>query len=159
MKSTTLYHALPAIIFMLIGQYLSKLTDKDRVAIPKKIRQELGEGLVIARWYENCLVLVSIDSWQKLLTRLTGKSKLITSPVRDIDRFILGLAFEIKLDAQGRFIMPKILLNYANIKEDVVFVGLGDRVEVWSIEEWQKLEASVEKKAAEAIEKIAKTKF
>ncbi len=141
---------------MLIGQYLSKLTDKDRVAIPKKIRQELGGELVIARWYENCLVLVSKESWQKLLTRLIGKPSLITSPVRDVDRFILGLAFEIKLDAQSRFIMPKTLLNYANIKEDVVFVGLGDRVEVWSIEEWQKLESGVEKKASEAIEKIAK---
>lgn len=142
---------------MLIGQYVSKLTEKDRIAVPKKIRQELGEDLIIARWYEKCLVLVSKDAWQRLLKRLIGTANLITSPVRDVDRFILGLAFEIKLDNQGRFIMPKALLDYANIKQEMVFVGLYDRVEIWASEEWEKLEAEVEKKAAKAVEKISKS--
>jgi MraZ protein len=141
---------------MLIGQYTSKLTDKDRVSVPKKVRRELGEELIVARWYENCLVLVSRDTWKKLLVRLTGRSNLIVAPVRDVDRFIWGLAFEVKLDKQGRFIMPKALLTYAGIKSDVVFVGLGDRVEIWAEEKWSDLEGTVEEKAARAIERIAK---
>ncbi len=144
---------------MLIGQYLSKLTEKDRISVPKKIRLELGEEMVVARWYENCLVLVSKDAWKKLLKRLTGATDLITSPVRDVDRFVLGLAFEIKLDRQGRFIMPKALLSYANIKSEVVFVGLGDRAEIWASDEWSSLEDSVEKKASRAIEKIAREEY
>ena len=94
---------------MLIGQYTSKLTDKDRLAIPKKLREELGEELIITRWYENCLVIIAKAGWEALFARLTGNSVLITSPVRDIDRFVLGNAFEVVLDSQGRFVLPEIL--------------------------------------------------
>jgi MraZ protein len=107
---------------MLIGQYKSKLTDKDRVSVPKKIRKELGEKLIISRWYENCLVLVSKEGWEILIKRLTGKKGLITSPVRDIDRFILASGFEIELDGQGRFVMPPTLKEHASLVEEIVFL-------------------------------------
>lgn len=144
---------------MLIGQYISKLTDKDRVSVPKRIREELGEELVVARWYENCLVLVSKDTWQRLLKRVTGGSNLVISPVRDVDRFILGLAFEVRLDKQGRFILPKALLEYADMKNEVVFIGLGDRVEVWAKNKWEELEKEAEEKASKAIERISRRKI
>lgn len=143
---------------MLIGQYESKLTDKERISVPKKIREDLGDELIIARWYEKCLVLVSTETWKDLLHRLTGKTKLVISPVRDIDRFIFGSAFETKLDNQGRFVLPGPLKDYAGIKDEVVFVGLGDRVEIWDSVEWKKLESEVEEKAAKAIEHLAKKK-
>lgn len=143
---------------MLIGQYTSKLTEKDRLAVPKKLRGDLGEEMIIARWYENCLVLVSQAGWKELLSRLSGVTGPIVSPVRDIDRFILGMAFEISLDKQGRFIVPEILLAYAGIKQEVVFVGLRDRVELWAVDEWKKIEEVVQEKASQAIEQIAKRK-
>jgi MraZ protein len=141
---------------MLIGQYKSKLTDKERIAVPKKFRQELGEELIVAKWYENCLVLVSCDTWKRLLKRLTGKSELVTAPVREIDRFILGSAFEIKLDAQGRFVLPEVLRIYSGITDEVIFIGLLDRAEIWSSDKWTKLEEISERRASEAVEKIAK---
>lgn len=141
---------------MLVGQYKSKLTDKDRVSVPVKIRQEIGSELIIARWYEQCLVLVSSENWQRLTTRLVGQSYLVTSPVRDIDRFIYSSAFEIKLDRQGRFVIPERLKTYSDIKSEVVFVGLGDRVEVWPSKKWEEQEKDVEKRASLALEKIAR---
>ena len=140
---------------MLIGQYASKLTDKDRVSVPK--RQELGEEFVVARWYERCLVLVSKETWKSLLKRLTGEAELVTASVRDVDRFIFGMAYEVELDQQGRFIIPKKLLDYSEIQTEAIFVGLGDRVEIWAVEKWNELEKVTEKKAAEAIEQISKT--
>lgn len=140
---------------MLIGQFTSKLTEKERISVPKKLRKELGKELIIARWYENCLVLVSKVHWQRLMQRLSGVSGPITTPARNIERFVFGMAFEISLDAQGRFVVPDILRLYAEIKSEVVFVGLGDRVEIWSIDKWKELEKEVVIKAAEAIDKIA----
>jgi len=140
---------------MLIGQYQSKLTEGDRIAIPKKFREELGEEVIIARWYEGSLILVSKNYWNKLVTRLIGKSRMITSPVRDIERFIYSSAYELNLDAQGRFVLPEVLKTYANILIDVSFVGLGDRVEIWPYEKWLELEKKSEQKAYQAIEKIA----
>lgn len=124
--------------------------------MPKKIRQELGDEMVIAKWYENCLVLVSSENWQKLIRRLTGERGLITSPVRDIDRFIFGSAFEVELDSQGRFVLPEDLINYAEIASEVVFVGLGDRVEVWPAKKWKELEEDAEEKASESIDELAR---
>jgi MraZ protein len=141
---------------MIIGQFTSKLTDKERLSVPKKFRNELGDNLVIARWYENCLVLVSKSGWEALLTRLGGTKDKVILPVRDLDRFVLGLAFELELDKQGRFIIPEILKSYAQIKDDVVFVGLLDRVEIWSNDNWNKYEDSIRERAEIAIEKLAK---
>ena len=143
---------------MLIGQYTSKLTDKGRISVPKKFRQQLGEELIVAKWYESCLVLVPKGDWKKLLRRLVGLTDLVISPVRDIDRFILGSAFEVKPDKQGRFIVPEPLLEYAEIESEAVFVGLTDRVEIWSLERWKLLEERAEEKASQAIERIAKRK-
>lgn len=141
---------------MLIGQYKSKLTDKFRLAIPKKYREELGTEFVVARWYEKCLVLVAKEEWERLSRRLTGEGRIITTTVRDVDRFILGLAYEVKLDSQGRFIVPEKLLEHSGIRDEAVFVGLEDRVEIWSAQNWEELEKSVEERATEAIEEIAK---
>jgi MraZ protein len=141
---------------MLIGQYLSKLTDKNRLAVPKKIRDEVGDKFIVAKWYEECLVLVSEEKWQDLVNRLVGLGKIIISPVRDIDRFIMASAFEINLDSQGRFVLPEELKRYAKVTSEVIFIGLGDRVEIWAQDSWKKLEENSEEKASLAIEKIAK---
>lgn len=141
---------------MIIGQYYSKLTDKSRLSIPKKFRKEIGDDLVIARWYESCLVLVAKNDWEKLIRRLTGEGRIVTSKVRDIDRFISGLAYEVGLDKQGRFIVPDKLLVHSGIEDEAVFVGLKDRIEIWSRQNWEELEKKVDEKATIAIEQIAK---
>ena len=141
---------------MIIGQYYSKLTDKSRLSIPKKFREEIGDDLVIARWYESCLVLVAKNDWEKLIRRLTGEGGIVTSKVRDIDRFISGLAYEVGLDKQGRFIVPDKLLLHSGIQDEAVFVGLKDRIEIWSRQNWEELEKRVDEKATIAIEQIAK---
>lgn len=140
---------------MIIGQYSSKLTEKERISVPKKFREELGEDLVIAKWYEKCLVLVSKEKWEELMGRVVGDPGLIISPVRDIDRFVLGSAYEVGLDSQGRFVLPEILKRYAEVEEEVTFVGLGDRVEIWNSKTWFELQRDAEEKAYKAIERIA----
>ena len=141
---------------MFIGQYYHNLENKGRVSLPKKFREELGEEMILAKWYEGCLVLVSRQNWQDLIKRLTGEGRIITSPVRDIDRFILASAFEVSLDGQGRFVLPESLIDYASFENDLIFVGLGERVEIWQLARWRDLEKLSEEKAAKAIEKIAK---
>jgi MraZ protein len=141
---------------VLIGQYPGILGFKRRIAIPKKFRQILGEKFIIARWYENCLVIVSLTSWQELLKKITGKSRVITAPIRNTDRFILGSAFEVVADDQGRIIIPENLAKYAALKNKIIFVGLKDRVEVWNQEAWEKQEKHIAQHAAQMIEEIAK---
>lgn len=140
---------------MLIGQYQSKLGAKRRTAIPKKFRTTLGKNPIITRWYEGCLVLISKDNWNALLDKLTGKQEIVTAPVRDTDRFIMGSAFELEPDTQGRVIIPDYLADYAELKEDLVFLGLGDRVELWDKNTWLKKEKSIAETASQLVEKLA----
>jgi len=139
---------------MLIGQYTSRLSKKRRVAIPAKFRAELGEKVILTRWYENCLVLVSFDQWNLLVNKLIGEAKGITEPMRDTDRFLLGLAYEFDLDDQGRGIIPENLAKYAGIEENIVFLGLGNRVEIWEESEWLKREKYVTESASKLIDKL-----
>lgn len=111
--------------------------------------------MIVAKWYEGCLVLIGEANWEALLNRLTGQSKVITAPVRDTDRFVLGSAYELDTDDQGRVILPSSLTNYAKLSKKVVFVGLGDRAEIWDKDEWAKRELYIARHAGEFIEKLA----
>jgi MraZ protein len=141
---------------MLIGSYSGRLSPKRRTAIPKKFLAELGEKIIIARWYEGCLVLVGTRTWEALLSRITPEEGIITAPVRDTNRFILASAYELFPDPQGRVIIPPSLVAYAHLGESLVFLGLGDRVEVWNREEWAERERYVSLHAGKFIEEIAK---
>lgn len=139
---------------MLIGQFTTLLTSKRRIAVPQHLRKQLGSKLIVARWYEKCLVLVSQESWQALLQRLTGKVEIITAPVRDTDRFIMGAAFELEADGQGRILLPESLVAFAALEKEVIFIGLGDRVEIWNKNVWQAKEKYLSAHAAELVEKL-----
>ncbi len=139
---------------MLIGSYLGSLNEKRRVAIPKKFLEEIGEKPIIAKWYEDCLVIVSSEFWERLFDRLTGGKKAISYGIRDNERFILGSAFELEPDDQGRVVIPEILAKYAKLNKDLVFVGLRDRIEIWPKEVWDGKSEELTKTAKEYIENL-----
>lgn len=141
---------------MLLGSYLGSLSDKRRVAVPKKFLVELGDRPIIAKWYEDCLILVSSGFWENLFDRLTGGKKAINLGIRDIERFILGSAFELEPDDQGRIIVPEILSGYAKFNKNIVFVGLRDRVEIWPEEVWNRKSMDLSKTTKEYLETISK---
>lgn len=127
-----------------------------RVAVPKKFLVELGEKPILAKWYEDCLILVSSGFWQKLFVRLTGGEKSMPLGVREIERFILGSAYETEPDEQGRIVLPEILANYAKLGSDIIFVGLMDRVELWPKESWDEKSKDLAKTTKEYIENVSK---
>jgi len=135
---------------------LGNLSDARRVAVPKKFLKDLGTNPVLAKWYEDCLILVSADFWELLLKRLTGGKETVSLGVRDIERFILGSAFETEPDEQGRIVIPEILSSYAALGRDVIFVGLIDRVEIWSRIAWDEKSIGLAKTTKEFIEELSK---
>lgn len=141
---------------MLIGSYSAVLSDSRRVAVPKKFNEELGSKPIVAKWYEDCLIIVSNGFWESLSKRLTGDRKTIDLGVRDIERFILGSAFETEPDEQGRIIIPELLANYARFDKDLVFVGLMDRVEIWPKKVWDEKSEKLAITTKEYIESINK---
>mgnify|MGYP000849746430 CR=1 FL=1 len=138
---------------MIIGNYSASVSSGVRVAVPRIFRQKMGMKLVAAKWYEGCVVLISEDSWGELVKRVLGSQTSLTQAVRDTDRFLLGSAHEVQLDSQGRFVVPESLREFAKISDEVVFLGLGDRVELWDKKAWDAREAQIAASAAELVER------
>jgi MraZ protein len=144
---------------MFLGTYLVSVTSGKRTAIPSSFRDSLGTPLIIAKWYEECLVIVGKSSLNTLLTRVTGGNKSIIEPIRLTEHFIFASAFEVLPDDQGRIVIPEMLVSYAKLGEQVYFLGIGDRVEIWNKDLWDEKEKLVAKEAAGYIEELAKTKI
>lgn len=143
---------------MLVGQYCAVITEKGRLAIPARFRREVGRKLVIAKWLEGCLVAISQARFNTIVENLIGKHEIATLSVRETERFLLGSAFEVELDAQGRFVVPAVLKDYAALTHEVVFIGLGNRFEIWSKEAWYKKESQLQQEAEKMIERLAEGK-
>jgi len=138
---------------MLVGHYFGKLGAKKRTAVPSRFRRKLGKKVVVAQWYESCLVIVSFEQWEKIVSQIKNKT-FLSSSLRDTDRFLLGNAYPVELDSQGRFILPASLADYAGLGEELVFVGLFDRLEVWDKERWQEHQKYLKEHAGEIAEKL-----
>jgi MraZ protein len=80
-----------------------------------------------------------------------------TKGVRETTRFLIGGASEIETDEQGRFVLPKNLKNYAQIKNEVVFIGLLRWIEVWDITLWNEYGSKLEKVSVKVGQKLKKT--
>lgn len=141
---------------MLLGTYPAKLAANHRVAIPAPLKRELEDKVILAKWYEGCLVLVSQSSLKALLRRITGGTRLITNPVRGSEHFIFSSAYEVAVDEQGRIVIPEYLIQYAGLAEDIYFLGVGDRVEIWDKKIWDEREKLIVKEAPAYIEELAK---
>lgn len=125
---------------MFLGEYLTKFTGLGRVVLPKKFRHELlgAREVILSRGFEGCIVGFKLKDWEKEALRQLEIP--ITDQVgRDIRRYLFSAAESVTLDVQGRFVIPKALLEYAGLKDAVVLIGAGDHFEVWKPINWQKV--------------------
>jgi MraZ protein len=139
---------------MLIGSYTGSLNEKRRVTVPKKFLAEIGDKPILAKWYEDCLIIVSLNFWNDLMEKLSGGKRPASLGIREIERFILGSAYELEPDELGRIVIPEILSDYAKLDKEIVFVGLVDRIEIWKKETWDKISLEFSKKTKDYIEQL-----
>ncbi len=121
---------------MFIGEYYSQIGEKNRIAIPKKLRDKVNDTLLITRGFEKSLMLLDQVSWNKVKNDFKFPS-LVSKDVRELKRFLVGGMQEIELDSQGRFVIPESLIKFAHLKNRVVFIGVGEWFELWDFEEWE----------------------
>lgn len=120
---------------MFLGEYQHSLDAKARIIIPSKFREELGDKFVATKGLDNCIFLYPLKEWQEIEQKLS-KLPLTRADARSFVRFFFSGAAELDLDKQGRTVMPSNLREYSNIEKDVVIIGVGSRIEVWSAEKW-----------------------
>ncbi len=140
---------------MLVGYYIQKVNHKGRTALPSRFKKELGTTIILSRWFEGALAIFSPKAWQEMVEQVT-KGSLVTAIARDTERFLLGGAYEIDLDAQGRFVIPIDLRAHTTLINEIVFIGLSNRVELWNKEKWQEREKNIIQNAEKLVEEAGK---
>ncbi len=121
---------------MFMGEYNHSVDTKGRLIIPSKFRDALGEEFVVTKGMDGCLFVFDQKEWTAFEEKL--KSLPISNPdARKFVRFFLAGAANLEVDKQGRILLPNVLREFAKIDKDAVLVGVGNRMEIWSKEEWE----------------------
>lgn len=120
---------------MFMGEYHHTIDEKGRIIIPSKFREDLGEKFIITRGIENCLFVYSLSSWKKITNKLESLP-FTKKDARQFVRFFLSGATTAEFDKQGRVNVTSPLISYADLQKDCVVIGTGDRLEIWSQENW-----------------------
>lgn len=138
---------------MLLGEYKHIIDEKGRVAIPAKFRESLDSGAIITRGLDHCLFIFSSSEWQTLAKKLVSLP-LAKSDSRAFARLMLSGASDVKLDTQGRVLIPENLREYAKLKKQTVVTGMYTRMEIWDADEWKSYKLKTENAADDIAEKL-----
>ena len=122
---------------MFMGEYHHNIDEKGRLILPSKFRYDLGETFVITRGIDSCLFVYPKETWNNLTNKLNELS-ITKKDVRSFQRFFLSAASICEFDKQGRINISSPLIEYASLDKECVVIGVNDRIEIWSKENFDK---------------------
>lgn len=115
---------------MLSGEFRHVLDAKNRIFIPAKYREELGDSFMVTRSFRGSfLCFYSMPAWDEFIAPMKKADRKTTE---DTLRFLYRTAADVTPDSQGRILLPQQLVDYAAIEKNAVIVGCGDYGEIWS---------------------------
>ena len=122
--------------------YSHQLDAKNRMRIPAKLREELGDNYTITVGTGGCLYVYSFDQMKEVRAKL-NKVNAYREKQLKAARFVLYNSWDAEEDNQGRILLPENLRKYAKIDKNIrVFQG-PNCVEIWSEEVWNEYFADV----------------
>jgi MraZ protein len=139
---------------MLLGEHEHALDDKNRLTLPARLRDQLGERVVVTRGLDGCLYVYAAAEWAKLAERV-GTLDALSREARTMQRFFFASALDAELDKQGRIVIPASLLESAGIGREVTVAGIYDHLEIWDRAAWRDQRQTVEGSAEDVAERLA----
>jgi len=115
--------------------YTHQLDAKNRMRIPAKLREELGEGYSITVGSGGCLYVYSKEQMEEVKTTLKNINSFREKQLKAA-RFILYNTWQAEEDKQGRILLPENLRKYAKIEKNVIVFKGPNCIEIWSEEVW-----------------------
>lgn len=139
---------------MFLGEYEHNLDDKGRLAVPSRFRDELGDGVVVTRGFDRCLMGFPRNAWEQLATRVNELS-LGQAEARNLRRHLFSGAADLALDRQGRILLPQNLREYAGLGDQVIVAGLSTHFEIWAQERWGQVLDSLDTSVSAIAEQLS----
>jgi MraZ protein len=120
-----------------IGDYTCKVDVKGRIILPMAFKKQMPadaqDHFVVKKdIFENCLVLFSIEDWNRQLEKIR---KTINPYNREHNMFLRNFfkgTAELTLDNNNRLLIPKRLMDQIGAERDVVLAGQDGRIEIWA---------------------------
>ena len=116
---------------MFYGEHEHTIDDKNRLILPRRFRDHLGAGLVLALGIERNVDVYPIAGWQRYVERIA------------------------ELDAQGRVLLPQKLVQRAGLGRDVIVAGVHEHVEIWNRDRWEAHREEIEGSVSDVAERLA----
>lgn len=127
---------------MFRGGFNHSLDDKNRVIIPQKLRYALGENFVVTKGLSKCLWIFTEEKFRELDSLINNQTMLNKDAIL-LQRFFTAEALDATTDIQGRVAIPSNLREFAGIDKDIMIIGAGNRVEIWSKQRWDELNSAI----------------
>ena len=115
---------------MLTGEFRPTLDQKNRIFVPSKLREELGETFMMVRDIrEKCLKMYSLDGWAEYIAPIKAQPRAIAEKAM---RVLHSSAAQVTPDSQGRVLIPAKLVEFAELEKNIVVIGCYDYAEIWA---------------------------
>lgn len=135
---------------MFLGHHYTQLKKTNLLPIRKDWQEMISSGVYLTQGFDQNILILKPNTFQEIYSRITGLN--ITDPLaRLFLRMFLSTASYIEVAENESISLPQDLLNYANLETNVVVVGQGDYVEVWSSDIWQQQQIEIQDAQANAI--------
>ena len=142
------------VVNMFYGQFEHTIDEKNRLMVPRKMRDEAGVKLFIMKGYEGSLSIYKANDFDRLVNEVQQLS-FTHRNARDYIRATIGSAMELDVDKQGRIQIPTYFMNKYAISKEVVIIGAGDHFEIWNKDKFNEYESSLD----ESFENIAESLY
>jgi len=142
---------------MFYGEYLHSIDRKGRLILPSRFREvtktNFIEKFFVTRGLDKCLFMFAEEEWRSQESKFKAIS-FTKQEARTFNRLYFSGAVEVAPDKQGRILLPQYLKDFAEIKRDVMIVGVSNRIEIWAREKWQEFYGNWRKSFEEIAEKL-----
>lgn len=124
-----------------IGDYTVRLDSKGRLSFPaafkKQSREAVQDGFVLKRdLFESCLIMYPMEEWERQNKMIRARTNPYNKEhARFLRMFFSGTA-ELSLDANNRMLLPRRLMEYAGIRDEVVLAGQSGKIEIWASDQY-----------------------
>ena len=122
-----------------MAEYQNNMDAKGRVILPVKFRDAIGSKFILTKGIDHNLTIYPVDEWKKVEAKLANL-KVANEGARNLKRRLQGSAVTIEVDNQDRISIPQNLRRFAGLEKEVLFIGQGEYIEVWSKSRYESID-------------------
>ena len=123
------------------SEHECKLDAKGRLVLPSRLKSVLPEAskksIIIRKGFEPNLIIYPLHEFQNIYTRINSLNEF-SSEQRKLKRNLFSSISQVDLDSNGRFLLPKSMISHTGLEKDVILVGMGNVIELWSPDNYKK---------------------